>query len=437
MEQLSTESLMDIWATAQAWAVAHLFTLNTLLEVAGLALSLLMALVLRRRVAAWFAGKRRNHALWPSLRRSAAIAEPLTFPMVGLLGLWLAVLLLASAGYSVRGLNILSSLLTAWVVIRLAAGIMRGGYWVRLLAVIVWVVAALNITGLLDPTLGILDGLALTLGEVRISVLSVIKGLISAGVLLWVALAVSRFVETRLHRSRHLTPSIQVLSAKMAKILLIVVAVVIALSAMGIDLTAFAVFGGAVGVGIGFGLQKVVSNLVSGVILLLDRSIKPGDVIELGGAYGWINTLGARYVSVVTRDGMEYLIPNEDLITQRVINWSFSSRKIRLKVPIGISYDSDVHQAIALIKEAAGAEERVLDDPPPNCLMRGFGDSALDLELRFWITDPENGAGNIQSAVLLRIWDKFQEYGIQIPYPHREVILRRETSPEAEPPQTS
>jgi len=192
---------------------------------------------------------------------------------------------------------------------------------------------------------------------------------------------------------------------------------------VGIDLTAFAVFGGAIGLGIGFGLQKIVSNLISGVIILLDRSIKPGDVMKVGDTFGWINSLGARYASVVTRDGTEYLIPNEDLITQQVVNWSYSHDAVRLKILIGISYKSDPRKAIALCFEAAREESRILENPPPNVLVKGFGDSSVDIEIRIWIRDPKNGVSNIKSAILLRVWDKFHEHGVEIPYPQRDVHL--------------
>src|SRR5690606_33084517 len=166
---------------------------------------------------------------------------------------------------------------------------------------------------------------------------------------------------------------------------------------------------GAVGVGVGFGLQKVVSNLLSGILLLLDRSLKPGDVIEVGDAYGWIEKMGGRYVTVATRDGKEYLIPNEDLITQQVINWSYTDRAIRLRIGTGISYRSDVRKAMELRAAAAAAEPRVLADEVHKPVVRlvGFGDSSVDLELRIWVTDPEKGVVNIESDIRLAIWDAF------------------------------
>jgi small-conductance mechanosensitive channel len=199
---------------------------------------------------------------------------------------------------------------------------------------------------------------------------------------------------------------------------------VFAMSGLGIDLTAFTIFSGAVGVGIGFGLQKVVSNFISGIIILLDRSIKPGDTISLGETFGWIRELRARFVSVVTRDGREYLIPNEDFITREVINWSFSNELVRLDVPFGVSYDSDPHQVIPLAIAAANSVDRVVQTKDPVCWMTGFGDSSLDFLVRFWINDPQNGITNIRGKVLLALWDSFKSHGIKIPFPHREVIMK-------------
>jgi small-conductance mechanosensitive channel len=219
---------------------------------------------------------------------------------------------------------------------------------------------------------------------------------------------------------------------------LVVAAFLISMSAVGIDLSTFAVVGGAIGLGIGFGLQKVVSNLISGIILLLDRSIKPGDVIEVGETYGTVDSLGARCTSVITRDGTEWLIPNEDLITQRVANWSYSTKFVRRRVPIGIAYDSDIDLATALILEAASETERILKDPVSRCLLKGFGDNSVDLELRYWIDDPEDGISTVTDAVLRKIWKKFQEHHIEIPFPQRDLHIRSDLiRVKIEPPDAS
>ena len=269
-----------------------------------------------------------------------------------------------------------------------------------------------------------LDQLAIDLGGVRISLLLLIKGVIVFTVLLKVASSGSNILEKRILNLEELTPSVQVLLSKALKITLIAIAVIVALGSLGINLSAFAFIGGAIGVGIGFGLQKVVSNLVSGIILLLDRSIKPGDVIEIGETYGRIQSLGARYVSVATRDRTEYLIPNEDFLTTQVINWSFSDTFVRLKIVVGVSYDSDVHEVMQLMVEAAAGIPRVMADPKPVCQLKNFGDSAIDMELRIWIRDPENGISNVSSAVRVAIWDTFKEHGIEIPFPQHDVHIK-------------
>jgi small-conductance mechanosensitive channel len=214
-----------------------------------------------------------------------------------------------------------------------------------------------------------------------------------------------------------------VLFGKLLKITLVTLAFVVALTSVGIDLSTFALLTGAIGVGIGLGLQKTVSNLFSGIILLLDKSIKPGDVIQVGNTYGWVSSLGARYVSVETRDGMEYLIPNEDIITHQVLNWSHKSTRVRLKLPVRVPLDADLEQALELLREAARRVPRALQNPPPNPLVISFGESAIELELRFWIADAQNGVHNVMSEVLLEIWRLFRDHGIRIPYPKRDVVV--------------
>lgn len=263
--------------------------------------------------------------------------------------------------------------------------------------------------------------MSLTVGHLKLSALLVVKGATLLAVLLWLANRVSRILERQFAGVTTIAPAMQVLASKVTRLTLITLAVLVALNAVGIDLTGFAVFSGAVGVGIGFGLQKVVSNLISGFILLMDRSIKPGDVIEIDGTYGWITRLNARFVSVSTRDGIEHLIPNEDLITHRVTNWSYTNDLVRLHVPVPVAYGCDVKLAMRLCVEATRSVPRVLDLPEPVCLLRAFGENGFQLEQRFWIRDPRGGTVNVRSAVMLEMWERFREHGIRIPYPRREI----------------
>jgi small-conductance mechanosensitive channel len=406
------------------WFFGKVLVWETALQIgvvaAAFLLGLLLARPLRVLVTKAVEAKVRDRTLIGLI----ATGAELLLPVIWALALWIAYYVAVALAFPSALLHIVGSLLNVWIVIRIISSAVRNQAWARFFATVAWSIAALSILQLLEPAVQLLDSLAITLGETRISIFLVLKGALLALVLLWTATTLVRLLQRRIERSKSLTPSVRLLITQISRFTLILVAILIAVQSVGIDLTAFAVFSGALGVGIGFGLQKIVSNLISGIILLTDRSIKPGDVIEIGAAYGVVSSLGARYASVVTRDGVEYLIPNEDLIANTVINWSFSNRRVRRRLPIGVSYSCDVDQAMKLCMEAALETRRVLKDPPPNCLLVGFGDSSVDLELRFWIDDPEDGVANVSSLVLLAVWHKFKENGIEIPFPQRDVHLR-------------
>jgi small-conductance mechanosensitive channel len=354
---------------------------------------------------------------------------PLVAPAAWVLGLWVAIGIAEHEGWPRMVAQTAVSLLVAWLAIRLAADFVPNPALARLIAFFAWLVAALNIFHLLDPTLALLDSVALSVSGLRVSILTVVKGVISLALLLWIATLVSDLLERRITTIAEMTPRAQVLLGKLIKATLLTLAVVLSLTSIGIDLSTFVVFTGALGVGIGLGLQRTVSNLFSGIILLLDKSIKPGDVIEVGGTYGWVSSLGARYVSVETRDGTEFLIPNEDIVTNQVINWSHRNDRVRLKVPVRVPHDSDLDQVLALMLEAASRPPRVLGNPKAVALIMAFGESAIELELRFWIEDAQNGIHNVKSQVLYEIWRLFQQEGIQIPYPKRDLYVRSNVAP--------
>ena len=257
----------------------------------------------------------------PQIRRVTRTLQPLTVPILWLILLWLAVLIAGKALLPSQVIDLVVNLLTAWVVIRFTAELVRDPSWSHVVAITVWAIAALNIVHLLVPIMALLDSAAISFGGLRLSALTVIKAVLSLVFLLWLASLFGRLLERRVSTLAGLTPSLQVLIVKLLKIALTVVAVVIALRMVGIDLTALTVLTGAIGVGVGFGLQKSVANFVSGITILLDKSIKPGDVLAVGDTYGRVQSLGARYVSIITREGTEFLIPNEDLVTQQVVNW--------------------------------------------------------------------------------------------------------------------
>jgi len=296
--------------------------------------------------------------------------------------------------------------------------------WESLIATSIWIIVALHLLGWLPDVLEALDAMAVELGKTRVSLLATLKLTLALALLWLVAMWLGRLIEQRVSQSTYVNPGMQVALIKLSKFVLAVLAFLLALNVVGIDLTALAVFGGALGVGLGFGLQRIASNFISGFIVLFDRSIRPGDVISVGQSFGWVQALHARYVVIKDRDGVERLIPNESLITSEVINWSYSDRNVRLKIPVSISYDNDPEQAMDLLLQAAHANARVLDEPPPAARLMAFGDSGIQLELRVWLADPEAGMATVRSDINRAIWRLFKEAGIVIPYPQRDLHIR-------------
>ena len=322
-------------------------------------------------------------------------------------------------------ISVVLALSLAWLFVSVLTRIVRNRLLARSLGWLAWFYAALVILGIEDDSASFLDSVALPLGAMRLSALVILKAVLLLTATVWLAIVAGNYFDRRVQQSEELTPSIRVLIGKILKIGLVLIAGVVALSSVGVDLTALTVFSGAVGVGLGFGLQKVVSNFISGVIILLDKSIKPGDTITLGDTFGWIRELRARFVSVITRDGREYLIPNEDFITQQVVNWSFSDELVRLDVNFGVSYDANPHKVSQLAIEAAMSVPRVDADRRPVCWLTEFGESSLNFVLRFWIRDPQQGLTNVRGKVLLALWDTFKANGIEIPFPQREIVVKR------------
>ena len=382
---------------------------------------------------AWLLGKAASARLrhwmrtlegWPKWRlRALLVIDKRLVLIFWALTLWAVYLVMHEVTWPSRSylIRIMAMIASAWVFVGFAARLVRNRLLRRIVTWGLWIYVTLYYLGLADETSEFLDNMAIEFGDFKLSVLAVLKAVIVTGILFTVARLGAQSASTQIRKNEDISPSMRVLVVKVLQISLYGAAFFIGLKAVGFDLTGLAVLSGAIGVGLGFGLQKVVSNLVSGVIILLDKSIKPGDVISLGDTFGWINTLGARYASVVTRDGKEYLIPNEDLITSQVVNWSHTNDFVRLDIFFGTAYGDDPHQVRKLAIDAATAVDRVLSSRPPVCHIVGFGDSSVDYILRFWITDPTQGLTNIRGNVYLALWDAFQENGISIPFPQREV----------------
>ena len=345
--------------------------------------------------------------------------------------LWLMFLLISqlTAFPSRRYLiGLVGELATAWLFVSFASRLIRNRSARRIVRWGAWIFVTLNIINLTDAVSDLLNRIAIDIGDVHLCALMVLKAGVTIIAAIVAARALSSLAATRINANEDISPSMKVLSIKALQLLLYSIAVTIGLQSVGFDMTSLTVLSGAIGLGLGFGLQKVVSNLVSGIILLLDKSIKPGDVISLGDTFGWISSLGARYVSVLTRNGTEYLIPNEDLITNRVVNWSHSSDLVRLDINFGVSYDSDPHEVKRLAAAAAERVPRVMSNPPPVCHIVGFGDSSVDLILRFWIRDPSKGLTNVRGDVFLSLWDALHAAKIDLPFPRRDVVLLNQSN---------
>ena len=296
--------------------------------------------------------------------------------------------------------------------------------WETLISTSIWVLVALHLLGWLPDIARALDAFGYSFGNVRISLFTVLQFAVAVGALMVLATWMSQVIEQALSRSTHISAGVKVGLSKTVKFGLYTLAGLLSLNAVGIDLSALTVFGGALGVGIGFGLQRIASNFISGFILVFDGSIRPGDVISINQKFGWVQELRARYIVVRDRDGVETLIPNENLITTEVINWSYSDKQVRIKVPVQISYEDDPEAAMEVLLKAAAASPRVLHNPPPAARMMGFGDSGMELELRVWIRDPEDGVGIVHSDINVAIWKGFKEAGITIPYPQQDLHIK-------------
>jgi len=429
MEKLfNPEFYYVAFETTKSWVLSHLLVWDNVVQFAAQ-----IAILLFVRLLGSILGRLAQRSLGDRITKSFVQYRHLSsfihrlvklLPLLlSIFLLWAAIAVLKETGLRTFLMNLVLSLSTAWAVIRLITSVILDRFWARLVAVVAWSLAALNIVGLLDETFELLERIGFTVGDVHLTMLSILKALLLLIILLRAVRWLSTYLEQRLGGVSELTPSTRLMITKGIHITLLFLVALAALNSVGIDLTALAVFSGAVGVGVGFGLQKVVGNFVSGVILLSDKTIKPGDVVEIGDVYGRVNQMGGRCVSVVTRDEKEYLIPNESLVTQQVINWSYSALRIRLKADIGISYKADPAEAMDIITRSVAGLDRVLNDPAPKCLLTGFGDNSVNLQLRFWIQDPQNGVANITSEVLLNVWNVLKANHIEIPFPQRDVHL--------------
>jgi small-conductance mechanosensitive channel len=418
-----------------------LSTRNVLIEIFAVALCLL---------AGWFAGaalqeryrrRRVPTALtWTYFSSQGSIVATPALVALGLV--LLARSMLRAAHYDATVLDAAVHLIVIYVVVRLLVLLFTASlgnkswmqHWENRATLFIWFAIAAEYLGWLDPIISTLDSIGVAAGKSRITLWSILKLLFTLTLFVLVAAWISRWVERRLKKLSNLAPSTRIGIAKFANAFLIGLSILMGLNAAGVDLTALTVLTGAIGLGLGFGLQSIAANFVSGFVLLMDRSIKPGDVISLSGQsgtstenFGWVQELRGRYVVVRDRDGVEMLVPNQQLISNAVINWSYTDPRIRLKLPIRVSYRDDPEVALGILLAACEGQSRVLTEPKPVSRLMHFSDSGIELELRFWISDPQEGVNNVRSEVNRAIWRLFKEHKITIPVAQREIIVQSGT----------
>ena len=399
-------------------------------QIAIIALSLLIAWqsarYLRRRLAAATVAADPERTMRISVGGMNRELFPVTALLLLLLGRWML-----EYSQPVHLLNIAVPLVLAMVIIRGVVYLLRhtfapGGLlrsWEVAISWLVWLGVALHIVGLLPAIGRFLEDTAFRVGQQRVSLAMVLTALLTVVLTVIAALWIGRMLEARIMALQHVEINLRFALTKILRTILVVVAVLIALPIVGIDITVLSVFGGALGVGIGFGLQKVVANYISGFTILLDRTVSPGDLVTVDHFYGEVTKLTSRCIIVRGPDGTEAIVPNETVITSTIINHSYSNRRVLMRIPVQISYSSNLETALKLMVEAAYSHPRVLKDPPPTALLTAFGDNGINLELLVWIEDPERGRLNLNSDLNLALYKAFGANNIEIPYPQRDIRI--------------
>ncbi len=413
------------------WLQSQMLSIDIAIQAALLFLALAPAAIFGPQLKKLIQAQVAPRAPYGVLRRAANAFAHIATPIALYVILQIAVIILGSLGIGNALVAAGTSLLAAWIVIRLVTLVIRSPFWSRLAFYIAWPIAAMDAFGVLDDVVRELQNFSIPIGEgengveERFSALDFIRTLAIFGVLFWAASFANKFIKGRINSIDELTVSFKALLAKILDVLLPVVALIAALQLVGFPFGTLAIFGGTVGLGIGLGMQRTVSNFFAGFTLIADKSIKPGDVIEIEDTFGWVTQMNARYVSLRTRDGTSHLVPNDKFIEEGVINWSHDDRVVRIHAPFGVSYGTkDVRGLARKAEEVAVSVDRVLKKPAPRCNLVEFGDSSVNYDLRFWINDPANGITNVRSDVMMAIWDMLHEMGVEIPFPQRDLHIK-------------
>lgn len=414
VESTAATPLVKKLVTTKEDLLAAFSTPEFYVEMTGIAIALALAWLLAKLI------QRRTRIYLENHPPKKIDVEFITKPLK-LLGPLLALLYLSVARpfaekYVSGGewIDAITQLCLAYIAAKTVV-LVVGARWISyFIAFVIMVISILDVTGFMKSITGYLGSMAFEVGTFKLSILNLIHGIVILVIVFWIAGALSRTLESYLRRSSGLSYNARELIVKFFRIFVYFVALLITLSAVGVDLTAFAVFGGALGVGIGLGLQKLTANFVSGITLLVEKSVKLGDLIEVGGQTGWVRALNIRYALIETFDGREMMIPNEELISTRVTNWTHSNDLARIEIRVAITYDSDAKRARELMLAAAVEHKRCLKRPEPNCQLREFGDHGLVFFLNFWIPDIKEGRLSTQSEVMFTILDKLRAENITL-----------------------
>ena len=414
---------------AAMWAAVKAFAGDPQFPVLAATAIVVVAGVLGGR--RWYLARTNGHA-------GGIVADAFVVVAPYLAGLVILGLALFAAGGSPRPwYETAATLLALLALIRLVTYLLRLSLgksriiktWELRATLIIWALIAAEVLGWLDPVIAALDSIGLSGGKTRITMWSVLKAIATVTVFVVVSAWVARWIDRRVNSIQELAPSTRIGIGKFSYAILIAFGVLFGLQASGVDLTTLTIFSGAIGLGLGFGLQAIAANFVSGFVLLIDRSIKPGDVISFTGAtgtsttgFGWVEELRGRHIVIRDRDGVATLVPNQNVITNPLINWSYGHPRVRLRLPVRIAYHDDVELALYLLLQAA-EHPRILKDPPAVARLLEFADYGMEVELRFWIGDPAEGVNNVRSDVNRRIWALFRDKGITIPPAQREVRI--------------
>ena len=412
----SPEALNLMMTQFQAWAMLTIFSWSSIGQIVTIVSLIIGAWAASRKLSVWITTQSNDWDKKKMMRRWIRLLDrEILLIIIAPLVLWLAIMIATTLKWPTGILNSMANLVNAGAVIRLVSRLVKNRTLSKTLAFSIWIIAGLNMAGVLDIIQGVLENTIISMGDYKFSIFLLIKGVVTLVILLWIADAASNMLEGKVERS-HLPSSQKVLFYKLARIFFITIATLFGLNTVGVDLTSLAVFTGALGIGIGFGLQKIFTNLISGFILLMDKSIKPGDVIGFSNTYGVVNRLGARYVSILTNDGKEHLIPNELIITQPVENWSYTDEKVRIHISIAVSYTTDLSLVKSILLQIAKAHTRILKNPEPLCIISELNSSSITVELCAWIEDPVNGIINVRSDVYEEVLRLFKLHGVEIAY---------------------